>query len=194
NAAMDHATVYWIFWMDADDRFDEANRHKLSELFAGLPGEMLAYTVKCLCPARSDSDAATAVDHVRLFPRHPQLRWEYRVHEQILPALRRLGGRVSFTDVVVEHTGYLDAALRRRKLERDLWLLHLENAEKPDEPFVLFNLGTVYQELGQVREALSMFQRSLARSQTVDAIVRKLHAMIAQCHPTWGKHAQALPP
>ena len=53
NAALDHATGDWIFWMDADDRLDEVNRRKLSERLAGLPEEMLAYTVKCLCPARS---------------------------------------------------------------------------------------------------------------------------------------------
>jgi tetratricopeptide (TPR) repeat protein len=57
---------------------------------------------------------------------------------------------------------------------------------------VLFNLGHVYHELGHVREALAMFQRSRARSQTVDSIVRKLYAMIAQCHRTLGEHAQAL--
>jgi hypothetical protein len=38
-----------------------------------------------------------------------------------------------------------------------------------------------YQELGQVREALPLLQRSLARSQAGDSIVRKLYALIVQC-------------
>ena len=34
-------------------------------------------------------------------------------------------------------------ALRGRKLERDLRLLLIENEERPDEPFILFNLGAL---------------------------------------------------
>jgi len=81
-----------------------------------------------------------------------------------------------------------DADILARK--QALRLLLMEYAEQPHDPFTLFNLGHVYHE--QVREALSMFQRSLARSQAVDSIVRKLYAMIAQCHRTLGEHAQAL--
>jgi len=36
-------------------------------------------------------------DHVRLFGIGPDIRWKYRVHEQILPALRRTGAEVIFT-------------------------------------------------------------------------------------------------
>ena len=44
------------------------------------------------------------------------MRWKYRVHEQILPALRRAGGEVCFTDVRVQHVGYQDPALRGRPI------------------------------------------------------------------------------
>ena len=37
------------------------------------------------------------VDHVRLFPLREDVRWTYRVHEQILPALRRAGVPVRWT-------------------------------------------------------------------------------------------------
>jgi hypothetical protein len=42
------------------------------------------------------------------------------VHEQILPAVRQRGGEVRWADVVIQHVGYQDAALRRRKPEGDL--------------------------------------------------------------------------
>ena len=41
---------------------------------------------------------------------------DYRVHEQILPALRRANVPVRWTDLMVRHTGYSDPALRARKL------------------------------------------------------------------------------
>jgi len=192
NECLRHATGRWIMWLDADDRLDEENRTRLRALFAGLKDENAAYAMKCLCLPDPVSGTATVVDHVRLFPNHADIRWKYRVHEQILPAVRLKGGEVRWADVVIQHVGYQDAALRRRKLERDLRLLHLENAEHPDDPFTLFNLGCVFQELGQVREALPLLERSLARSQPGDSIVRKLYALIVQCHRQLGEHEQAL--
>ncbi len=182
NESLRHATGDWIFWLDADDRLDEANRTQLRQLFANLPNANVAYVMKCLCLPDPQTSTATVVDHVRLFRNHPAIRWQYRVHEQILPAIRRQGGEVRWTDVVIQHTGYQDPALRRRKLERDLRLLQLEDAEHPDDPFTLFNLAQVYQELGQVAEAVPRLRRSLERSEPGDSIVRKLYALLAQAH------------
>ncbi len=114
------------------------------------------------------------------------------MHEQILPAIRQQQGTVRWSDVVIQHTGYQDPALRQRKLQRDLRLLHLEAAEQPDHPFTLFNLGSVYQELGRTAEALACLRRSLERSAAGDSIVRKLYALIVQCHRRLGQHAEAL--
>jgi glycosyltransferase involved in cell wall biosynthesis/tetratricopeptide (TPR) repeat protein len=191
NEAIQHATGEWIFWLDADDRVDEDNRAKLHALFAGLGDENVAYSMKCLCLPDPVSRAATTVDHVRMFRNHPKVRWRYRVHEQILMAVRESGGAVRFADVVIQHTGYQDRALRRRKLDRDLRLLHLENAEHPEDPFTLFNLGQVSQELGQHAEAIPLLRRSLAKSGPRDSIVRKLYALIVGCHQALGQRAEA---
>ena len=51
------------------------------------------------------------------------VRWTYAVHEQILPALRRVNVPVRWTVVTVRHTGYTDPALRERKLQRDCKIL-----------------------------------------------------------------------
>ncbi len=192
NESLRHATGDWCFWLDADDRLDEENRGKLRALFEGLRNENAAYVVKCLCVPDAATGTATVVDHVRLFRNRPDLRWTYRVHEQILPAVRRTGGDVRWCDVVVRHTGYQDQALRRRKLERDLRLLRLENAEKPDDPFTLFNFGQVAQELGRHAEAIPLLRRSLERSHPKDSIVRKIYALLAGCHRQLGQSAEAL--
>jgi tetratricopeptide (TPR) repeat protein len=99
---------------------------------------------------------------------------------------------VRWCDVVVHHVGYQDAALRRRKLHRDERLLRLEIAEKPDEPFVLFNLGSIAAELGRFDEALTLLQRSLDLSHPSASIVRKLYALLAQCRRRLGQDELAL--
>src|SRR5947209_8484012 len=192
NEALRHALGRWIFWMDADDRLDEENREKLRALFARLGDELVGYSMKCVCLPDAETGAAPVVDHVRLFPNHPQVRWQFRVHEQVLPSLRAVGGEVRWSDVVIQHSGYQDPDQTRRKRERNLRLLQLQDQDEPDHPFTLFNLGSVAQDLGRPAEALALLRRSLERSQPSDSIVRKLHAQIAQCHRHLGQLDQAL--
>jgi GT2 family glycosyltransferase/tetratricopeptide (TPR) repeat protein len=192
NESLRHASGDWIFWMDADDRLDEENRDKFRTVVEGLNDDNPAYVMKCLCLPDPITKLATEVDHVRLFRNLPGLHWRYRVHEQILPALREVGSMPRFSDVVVHHIGYQDPALRGRKLQRDQRLLQLEHAEKPDDPFILFNLGSVLQETGNLAEALPLYRRSLELSQPTDSIVRKLYAVIAQCHNQLGQGQEAV--
>jgi glycosyltransferase involved in cell wall biosynthesis len=194
NAALDHATGDYVIWLDADDVVDPPEREKLRKLIERLdPDHPTAYVVRCACdPGADGSGGRTVVDHIRLFPLREDVRWTYRVHEQILPALKRAGIPVRWTELVVRHTGYSDPALRARKLDRDTRLLLKELEDSPDEPFVLFNLGAVAIERGEWRAALDYLTRSLARSAPSDSITRKLFALIARAHQMLGDTGAAL--
>jgi glycosyltransferase involved in cell wall biosynthesis len=194
NAALSHATGDSIFWLDADDVIDPPQREKLRRLLDGLrPDEPTAYVVRCACdPGADGSGGDTVVDHVRLFPLRENIRWSYRVHEQIMPALRRAGIPVRWTDVVIRHTGYIDSALRARKLDRDARILQEELKERPDEPFILFNLGAIAIERRDWHGALEYLRNSLAQSAPSDSITRKLFALIARAHQMLGDPAAAL--
>lgn len=191
NAALDKATGDYAFWMDADDRLDADNRTKLKTLFESLPSGNTGYVMKCLCVGEGASATGTAVDHVRLFRLHPAHRWTYRVHEQILPSLRTTGADVQWSDVCVRHVGYVDPAVRRRKLDRDLRLLKLDEAEKPSDPFTLFNLGSIYHELGDFAAGVTVLEKSLAGSHVKDSIVRKTFALLARCQHHGGDRRKA---
>ena len=181
NESLRHAQGDWIFWLDGDEMLDLENRRKLRSLFARLNDENAAYIMRQRSPASPGGAAAVVADQVRLFRRRPDVRFSYRVHEQILPALRRTGVDLRRSDVVIQHAGHEDALLRRRKLDRDLRLLLMENGERKDDPFTLFNLGALYHETGQPGEALPLLQRSLERSRPRASIVTKLHALITGC-------------
>jgi glycosyltransferase involved in cell wall biosynthesis len=197
NAALEHATGDYIFWLDADDVVDPREREKLRALLDGLgaPGQFsdAAYVVRCACdPGEDGSGGNTVVDHVRLFPLRADVRWTYRVHEQILPALRRAGVPVRWTDLTVRHTGYRDTELRARKLDRDTRILLSELNERRDEPFILFNLGAIAIERKDWPGALTYLTRSLRRSAPTDSITRKLYVLIARAHERLGDSAAAL--
>ncbi len=192
NESIRHATGEWIFWMDADDVVDNENCGKLRALFAGLQDDNAGYVMKCLCLPDPVTQMATSVDHLRLYRNIPGLSWKYRVHEQILPALRQVKADVRWSDVVIHHTGYLDTQVREKKLARDLRLLSLDQTENPNNPFILFNLGCVFQEQNRLGEALLKLRRSLELSHPTDSIVRKLYALIGQCHNNLGQSQEAL--
>jgi glycosyltransferase involved in cell wall biosynthesis/predicted Zn-dependent protease len=192
NAGLDQATCDFVFWLDADDRLDEANREKLRTLLASLDREPVGYIMKCLCLPDPVTKTTTQVDHLRLFRHVPGTRWRFRVHEQILPALREIGALIRRADVVIHHVGYRDPELRARKLQRDLRLLLLEYQEQPENPFTLFNLGATHREQGQLAEAIVLFQKSLARSLPTDSIVRKLYVLLAQSQRQVGRANEAL--
>jgi tetratricopeptide (TPR) repeat protein len=174
--------------MDADDRLDEENRAKLRSLFASLPDRNVAYLMKCMIiPAPGDSESVRVVDHTRLFRNDPRIRWHYRVHEQILPAIYGLGGEVRRSDVVIQHIGYQDAVLRPKKLERNLRLLQLDNAERPNDSFTLYNLGRSLERLGRIGEALPYWQRSLQHAPSYETYVPKLYSLIAEGYSQLGR-------
>ena len=199
NAALARATGDYAFWLDADDVIDPPEREKLEALLGrlrngqpingngqmthGQPCTNSAYVVRCKCdPSPDGTGGETVVDHIRLFPLREDVRWTYRVHEQILPALRRAKVPVRWTDITVRHTGYVDRALRARKLDRDIKILREELKERPDDPFTLFNLGAIAIERKDWREALGFLKQSLAGSAPTDSITRKLFALIARAH------------
>ncbi len=80
----------------------------------------------------------------------------------------------------------------RRKLDRDASILRQELAERPDDPFVLFNLGAIGIERQDGRQALGYLRHSLARSAPTDSITRKLYALIARAHQMLGEPQQAI--
>jgi hypothetical protein len=69
-----------------------------------------------------------------------------------------------WTEVTVRHTGYTAPALRERKLQLDCKILEAEVAERPDDPFVLFNLGVIAVERQDWSTALGHLHRSLRGS------------------------------
>jgi tetratricopeptide (TPR) repeat protein len=193
NESLRHARGQWIFWMDADDTIDQANGRKLRELADGThEASIRGYVMQVHCPAGDGSGDYTAVDHVKMFRNRAELRFEGRIHEQILPAIRRAGGDVAWTDLFVTHSGSDHSPEgRRRKHERDLRILHLDIQERPDHPFVLFNLGMTYADAGRHGEAVRWLRRSTEVARPTESHLRKAYALLAASLHQLGRRDEA---
>lgn len=193
NESLRLATGEWLFWMDADDVIDEKNGRGLRELALGSRDpRVLGYVVQVHCPdSRSDGDS-TLVDHVKLFRNHPAIRFEHRIHEQVLMPIRRLGGEIAWTDLFVVHANADQTpAGRQRKYQRDLRLLELDLQDHPDHPFVLFNFGMTYNDMGEHSRAVSWLERSVAVSNGAESHLRKTYALLVHSQAEIGQTQQA---
>jgi GT2 family glycosyltransferase/tetratricopeptide (TPR) repeat protein len=193
NESLRHARGRWVFWMDSDDTIDAANARMLRELLRkDADPRIMGYVVSVHCPGPGDGADVTVVQHVKVFRHLPQLRFEGRIHEQIIPAIRALGGDIAWTDLFVVHSGYDHSPeAQKRKLERDLRLLHLELDERPDHPFTLFNLAMTYTDAGRYEEGAGYARRCLARSPDGESHLRKAYAYLVQCHERLGQQGAA---
>jgi tetratricopeptide (TPR) repeat protein len=197
NESLSLATGDWVFWMDSDDTIDAANGQALRALAdTDHPPARLGFILQVQCPVpegASDHASAIVVDHVKLLRNDPRLRFTGRIHEQILPAIRHLGGEVDWTSIVVQHSGSDQTeAGRRRKRDRDLRLLQLELADHPDDSFALFNLGMTLLDAGELEPALLQLCRSLQLSEPGESHVRKIHALLVQAYSELGRPETAL--
>lgn len=85
NASLSHASGDYLFWLDADDVFDEENREKLLTLKSTLPPTadvvMLPYAVAF----DESGQVAFCYERERLFRNHAGFRFEGFVHECVTP-------------------------------------------------------------------------------------------------------------
>lgn len=193
NAALSQTAGEWIFWMDADDWLDEPNRQAMRALFAELGDENLVYQMLHASPAAADGGhPESAARQDRLFRNLPLILWQGRVHEQIVPAVLRTGGGVRPTNISIHHTGYETDIVRRQKVARNLRLLKLENAERPNDAYTLFYLGMTHGMAGEPDQAIGHLEHSLRLLRPRSRYLPRLYLVLADCWRQTGRPDRAL--
>lgn len=192
NESLKHATGKWIFWLDADDTLPAFAGEAILNAALTAPEQIAGFIVPVQF-VEEGPGAGTRVDHVKLFRNKPDIRFEGRIHEQILASLRPHGGIARLPGAVVMHSGYdtsVEGQLKKRV--RDEKLLKLDLDERPDHPFVLFNLGMTAHFCNDHPEAMKWLRKSLETSGEGDSHVRKTFALLGASHRYMGEKEKAL--
>jgi len=150
NASLDLADADWNLVIDADE-WIESGGEGLRSVCAGEP------VIGVLCQ-RSDYEVASSIEQKntwvsRLLPRGA--RYERRIHEQPVSSLPR-----TRLPLVLGHDGYLDAKIEKKR-DRNISLLLEELADRPEDPYVLYQLG---KDAEVIAEDLSRASDFYARS------------------------------
>ncbi len=161
NKAIETATSDWIFFLDADEYLPEES---IAEIESALAKGADAYFVRIESPLRSGAGKVFVNSFPRLFRRLPGVRFEGRVHEQILPSLLRLGAKVIPSAIVIRHLGYdLSREKMDEKLRRNLRMLEMQLDEIPQDSLTLFHLGETHNLLGEYGRAVEYYQDALGK-------------------------------
>ena len=197
NESLRHAAGQWVFWMDSDDTITPENGRKLKDLVrAARKPSVMGFVARVRCPnapAGGSYATATLVDHIKVIRNLPAIAFTGRIHEQVLPSIRALGGDVEWTNVRVDHSGSDQSPQGRAgKQQRDIRLLQLQTQDEPDSTFAWFNVGMTLLDMGRPEAALDPLSRALQLSVPAESHVRKVHALLAQAYYELGRPATAM--
>lgn len=154
NRSLERARGAWILVLDADEVLGADAARRLPALLADERVEGYQLVQRSYLGegevSRYEDLAVT-----RLFRNRPAYRYEGVIHEQVLPSIRRSGGRVVTTDLHLLHYGYLTRAAQggRDRAERNLRLLDRAVAGAPDDAYLHAQLGGTLKASGRDGEA-----------------------------------------
>lgn len=171
NHALDLAAADWNLIVDADE-WIERGGETLRPWIEGPPrlGRVAVHSL-------FDDDGATRQDVswiTRLLPRG--VRFAGRVHEQAVSPLPR-----EALPLHLSHDGYRDTQLATKR-DRNRPLLLAELGERPDDPYLLYQLGKDAEGRGDWAEAATLYGRALTGTEAGDTwhhdlLIRRLHAL-----------------
>jgi glycosyltransferase involved in cell wall biosynthesis len=161
NVAFDAASGDWTLVLDADELLVREDVGLLRSL-TGRTWREAFYVAETNYTGDLEAGSSVAHNTLRVFRNRPQYRYRGRLHEQIADTLPGyLPERLEYTNVRIEHYGYLGAVRdAREKSRRNIELLQMQQQEGESSPFLHYNLGAEYAVAGEPAKALAELQRA----------------------------------
>ncbi|MBN1309244.1 MAG: tetratricopeptide repeat protein, partial [Chitinispirillaceae bacterium] len=157
NISLRHATGAWILWLDADDVVPASSL----PLLQALKRQPADRVYGCIVRNERPGNTGTEFVQARMFPNRPELRFERRIHEQIMPSALRIGMRLEPCDVVVEHHGYADPDALKSKAARNVRLLLQEYPLVAPDAVMAAEIADAYQLVGNDDKAAEWYRALL---------------------------------
>ncbi len=162
NAALEHATGEWVLHLDADEEIAPASQSLVRKTAGATNAAGLLVNVRS---RNGQGELTEFYDswQVRLFRNRPEFRYELAVHEQIIYAIARAGGKVLPSSLQIIHHGYLQDTVQGDcpRVARNVRLLEQALARQPANTYLCAHLGLDYFKAGRPDDALASLRRCL---------------------------------
>ncbi|MBB6671510.1 glycosyltransferase family 2 protein [Cohnella nanjingensis] len=186
NASTAKATGQWILVLDADEYLEsnrtdqaEALRAYLHSLDSSKPTGIVLPIFNFVGHASSGKISQSQA--IRLFNRHPALRFDRPIHEQLAS---RSGPLVQLEyDLPIYHAGYTSEMIEsKQKSERNEAIFRELRAQGRFTPYDSFTLGNEYLMQDRYEEALSCYLEADQPSERDKTWLPQCYANIIACH------------
>ncbi len=187
NESLRQAGGEWVFWLDADEWLDEEGRARLGARLDRLRSDDASvYLIHQRSALGEDGGATLSIVQPRLFRSGPEVRYKYRVHEQVIESCLARGDVPCLTEIAVRHSGYESAEVSMRKRARNVRLLRLDLDDDPGDPWLLFQVGRdLLRDDFEAAERLLL--GALDRSDPGHSLVRKALSLLASAYRERGR-------
>lgn len=147
NYALERMRTDWIIQLDADEELDKNSLENISQLFINPNIGGLHTQIWNVLDGGIESEHR----YTRIFRRHPKIRYECAIHEQIASSIHSAGFEVVDSPVIIRHFGYEGHS--PEKIERNSTLLRKELADNPQDKWLTYHLGLTEFAAGNHSEA-----------------------------------------
>lgn len=188
NFAIEQATGDWIAFLDADEYFKNEDIHYLFEYIQKIErfnqqsskkNQVLILRLP-LFNLNDDGQVFSSTVQDRIFRNIPQLRYENKIHEQLIspsedfPYVHFLGDE----KLPIYHTGYAQKVYESsNKAQRNIILLEKAIAENPKSTKILYHLGNSYFANHQIEKAEEVWKQALEVTDPQEDIDNKMNVI-----------------
>jgi glycosyltransferase involved in cell wall biosynthesis len=165
NYGLERATGDWILWLDADERVDNADAHKLRE---SLEDDDLILSIHLInyFGENPDPNKAFNIAHTRLFQNKKGFKFVNKIHEMLnaneVFTKHNASATIKAVPIKIYHYGYLDSVNdEKKKSERNIKLLEEELKQKDYSPWMEYHIASEYYRLKKFNEAFDYVNRSI---------------------------------
>jgi len=153
NRSLEEARSDYLFWLDADNAILPEAVAALRQALERNQGPFIGWGTEVLEPR------GERLLQKRLFPRHEEVRFQGRVHEQLV---HPPDWPFVYLGLEIRHWGYADPGSARGKGQRNLAILLEELDRLPRDFYFLYQAGKTLFQLNRLREADDYLGRASA--------------------------------
>lgn len=156
NYALSKTTGDWILYLDADERLSPDSHNELlriidNDIKAGFYCNVISFD--------EHNSKPNVIRYNRLFRKSGEIRFEGKIHEQIVNSLLKNDYKLIESDIDIFHEGYnIPQHKMVEKAERNLKLLLEELNESPTD-YLVFQIAQTYGVLGDSEKAIEFFDK-----------------------------------
>ncbi len=173
NASLKYARGQWILWLDADERLMPESIPVLKDLLRP-ERKAVAYLVYIKNIMADGKNFKISTGH-RLFNNFKGIRFQGRIHEQIIYSVARNKGEERRSNIYLFHLGYgLSPEKQEQKNERNRRLLLQMVGDEPHNAYAHFTLGQNYLLSNDLQNALKHYLKALS----LKGLDRSLHVNV----------------